>query len=65
MSNIALFVFVVVAATHKVNINVILCLSYRHVHDAGGVCVADEVQVGFGRVGSHWWAFQLQGSGKD
>ena len=28
---------------------------------AGGVCVADEVQVGFGRVGSHWWAFQLQG----
>ena len=23
--------------------------------------VADEVQVGFGRVGTHWWAFQLQG----
>ena len=32
--------------------------------DAGGVCIADEVQVGFGRVGSHWWAFQLQGDGK-
>lgn len=28
---------------------------------AGGVCIADEVQVGFGRVGSHYWAFQLQG----
>lgn len=28
---------------------------------AGGVFVADEVQTGFGRVGSHFWAFQLQG----
>jgi ethanolamine-phosphate phospho-lyase len=34
---------------------------YRYVHEAGGVCIADEVQVGFGRVGTHWWAFQLQG----
>jgi len=34
------------------------------VREAGGVCVADEVQVGFGRVGTHWWAFQLQGNGK-
>ncbi|XP_048883635.1 5-phosphohydroxy-L-lysine phospho-lyase isoform X1 [Brienomyrus brachyistius] len=32
-----------------------------HIHAAGGVFVADEVQVGFGRVGSHFWAFQLQG----
>jgi 4-aminobutyrate aminotransferase-like enzyme len=31
------------------------------VRAAGGVCVADEVQVGFGRVGSHWWAFETQG----
>ncbi len=28
---------------------------------AGGVCIADEVQVGFGRVGSHLWAFETQG----
>ncbi|MBK8906238.1 MAG: aminotransferase class III-fold pyridoxal phosphate-dependent enzyme [Anaerolineaceae bacterium] len=28
---------------------------------AGGVCIADEVQVGFGRVGTHMWAFQAQG----
>lgn len=28
---------------------------------AGGVFIADEVQVGFGRVGKHFWAFQLQG----
>lgn len=29
--------------------------------EAGGVCIADEVQVGFGRVGTHMWAFQLYG----
>ncbi|XP_039997481.1 ethanolamine-phosphate phospho-lyase [Xiphias gladius] len=33
----------------------------EHVHKAGGVFIADEVQVGFGRVGTHFWAFQLQG----
>ncbi|XP_058480841.1 ethanolamine-phosphate phospho-lyase isoform X2 [Solea solea] len=32
-----------------------------HVRKAGGVFIADEVQVGFGRVGTHFWAFQLQG----
>src|SRR5262249_29753919 len=31
------------------------------VRAAGGVCIADEVQVGFGRVGSHMWGFQTQG----
>lgn len=34
---------------------------YAMVRAAGGICVADEVQVGFGRVGSHWWAFETQG----
>ncbi|KAJ8318760.1 hypothetical protein KUTeg_003851 [Tegillarca granosa] len=34
---------------------------YKYVHDAGGICIADEVQVGFGRVGSDYWAFQPQG----
>lgn len=34
---------------------------YAMVRAAGGVCAADEVQVGFGRVGSHWWGFELQG----
>lgn len=33
---------------------------YAHVRAAGGVCIADEVQVGFGRVGEHFWGFQLQ-----
>jgi 4-aminobutyrate aminotransferase-like enzyme len=31
------------------------------VRAAGGVCIADEVQVGFGRAGSAFWAFQTQG----
>jgi hypothetical protein len=35
--------------------------AYGHVRQAGGICVADEVQVGFGRAGEHFWAFELQG----
>ncbi len=35
--------------------------AYRHVRAAGGVCIADEVQVGLGRVGTHFWAFETQG----
>ena len=38
-----------------------LAEAYRHVREAGGVCIADEVQVGFGRVGSHFWGFETQG----
>ncbi|XP_064599856.1 5-phosphohydroxy-L-lysine phospho-lyase-like [Liolophura sinensis] len=34
---------------------------YRHVKEAGGVCIADEVQVGFARHGKHFWAFQSYG----
>ncbi len=32
---------------------------FNFIHENGGVCIADEVQVGFGRVGSHFWAFEL------
>jgi 4-aminobutyrate aminotransferase-like enzyme/Ser/Thr protein kinase RdoA (MazF antagonist) len=32
--------------------------AFTHVRDAGGICVIDEVQTGFGRVGSHFWAFE-------
>ena len=35
--------------------------AYEAVRAAGGVCVADEVQVGFGRVGTHVWGFETQG----
>ncbi|MEJ2544375.1 MAG: aminotransferase class III-fold pyridoxal phosphate-dependent enzyme [Calditrichaceae bacterium] len=34
---------------------------YTYVRNAGGLCIADEVQVGFGRVGTHMWAFETQG----
>jgi 4-aminobutyrate aminotransferase-like enzyme len=37
-----------------------LAEAYRHVRGAGGVCIADEVQVGFGRLGSHFWGFETQ-----
>lgn len=30
------------------------------VREAGGVNIADEVQTGFGRTGSHYWGFQNQ-----
>jgi len=32
--------------------------AFAAVRTAGGVCIADEVQVGFGRAGSHFWAFE-------
>jgi 4-aminobutyrate aminotransferase-like enzyme len=35
--------------------------AYRAMREAGGLCIADEVQVGFGRVGSHFWGFETQG----
>jgi 4-aminobutyrate aminotransferase-like enzyme/Ser/Thr protein kinase RdoA (MazF antagonist) len=35
--------------------------AFGYVRDAGGVCIVDEVQVGFGRVGSHFWGFETQG----
>jgi 4-aminobutyrate aminotransferase-like enzyme/Ser/Thr protein kinase RdoA (MazF antagonist)/murein DD-endopeptidase MepM/ murein hydrolase activator NlpD len=34
--------------------------AYQHVRAAGGVCIADEVQTGFGRIGTHFWGFQKQ-----
>ena len=34
--------------------------AFGHVRDAGGMCIVDEIQVGFGRVGSHFWAFETQ-----
>jgi 4-aminobutyrate aminotransferase-like enzyme len=35
--------------------------AFAHIRAAGGLCLSDEVQVGFGRVGSHMWAFETQG----
>jgi alanine-glyoxylate transaminase/(R)-3-amino-2-methylpropionate-pyruvate transaminase len=35
--------------------------TYEYVRAAGGVCIADEVQTGFGRTGTHFWGFETQG----
>jgi 4-aminobutyrate aminotransferase-like enzyme len=34
---------------------------YGHVRAAGGVCIADEVQTGYGRLGHSFYAFEEQG----
>jgi len=38
-----------------------LATAFDAVRAAGGVCISDEVQVGVGRLGSHFWGFQAQG----
>jgi 4-aminobutyrate aminotransferase-like enzyme/Ser/Thr protein kinase RdoA (MazF antagonist) len=38
-----------------------LAEAYRRVRAAGGLCIADEVQVGFGRMGSRFWGFERSG----
>lgn len=37
-----------------------LAEAYRIVREAGAVCIADEVQVGFGRLGAWRWGFESQ-----
>ena len=37
-----------------------LASAFEHARAAGAVAVADEVQVGFGRAGTHWWGFEVQ-----
>jgi 4-aminobutyrate aminotransferase-like enzyme len=34
---------------------------YETVRAKGGVCIADEVQTGFARMGTHYWGFQSEG----
>jgi alanine-glyoxylate transaminase / (R)-3-amino-2-methylpropionate-pyruvate transaminase len=34
---------------------------YKTVREKGGVCIADEVQTGFGRMGTHFWGFESEG----
>ncbi|XP_021916539.1 alanine--glyoxylate aminotransferase 2, mitochondrial isoform X3 [Zootermopsis nevadensis] len=35
--------------------------AYELVRMNGGVCIADEVQTGFGRTGEHFWGFEMHG----
>jgi alanine-glyoxylate transaminase/(R)-3-amino-2-methylpropionate-pyruvate transaminase len=34
---------------------------YKYVREAGGLCISDEVQTGFGRTGDHFWGFENHG----
>ena len=38
-----------------------LGLAYEVVREHGGLCIADEVQTGFGRTGENYWGFQNHG----
>ena len=38
-----------------------LSKAYNYVRSSGGICIADEVQVGCGRVGKSFWGFELHG----
>ncbi len=33
--------------------------AYQMIRHQGGLCISDEVQTGFGRVGKHFWGFEL------
>jgi 4-aminobutyrate aminotransferase-like enzyme/Ser/Thr protein kinase RdoA (MazF antagonist)/murein DD-endopeptidase MepM/ murein hydrolase activator NlpD len=33
-------------------------LAYTHTRAAGGICITDEVQTGYGRIGTHFYAFE-------
>ena len=33
---------------------------YPYIRSQGGLCISDEVQTGFGRLGSHFWGFETQ-----
>lgn len=42
-----------------------LAAAYEAVRAHGGLCIADEVQVGYGRTGAHWWAHEAHGVSPD
>ncbi|VDK24414.1 unnamed protein product, partial [Anisakis simplex] len=39
--------------------------AFDTIHSKGGICISDEVQTGFGRLGSHFWGFQSQDANPD
>ncbi|XP_065676493.1 alanine--glyoxylate aminotransferase 2, mitochondrial-like [Hydra vulgaris] len=36
-------------------------MAYEKIREHGGLCLSDEVQTGFGRLGSHYWGFESMG----
>lgn len=39
--------------------------AFQEIHKRGGLCISDEVQTGFGRLGSHFWGFETQNAKPD
>ena len=37
-----------------------LSKAFKLVRENGGICIADEVQIGFGRMGSNYWGFETE-----
>ena len=35
--------------------------AFEMVRERGGLCISDEVQTGFGRLGSHYWGYEYHG----
>ncbi len=42
-----------------------LAAAFERAHAAGALVIADEVQLGLGRVGTHWWGFEVEGATPD
>jgi alanine-glyoxylate transaminase / (R)-3-amino-2-methylpropionate-pyruvate transaminase len=38
-----------------------MAAAFERIRAAGGICIVDEVQTGFGRMGSHYWGFEMHG----
>ena len=49
-----------VVSSLNVSVATGICL-YEIVRRHGGLCIADEVQTGYGRMGTHFYAFEAQG----
>ena len=37
-----------------------LSSAFKLIRKYGGICIADEVQIGFGRMGTHYWGFETE-----
>jgi alanine-glyoxylate transaminase / (R)-3-amino-2-methylpropionate-pyruvate transaminase len=38
-----------------------MAAAFERIRAAGGICIVDEVQTGFARMGSHYWGFEMHG----
>ena len=41
-------------------VQTIIHSAFSYVREIGGLVIMDEVQSGLGRIGHHWWGFQVR-----